>query len=558
MKSRKSKFLSAFVAAFLFLTLVPVFSSAADSVTDERFAPSGPDVSGAGGYTGVHFDDGRYIAHGPSFLGAISRLGAYTDCESLEDPKCSDTFYYNWRAYLSPCVTATDFDCVESLSAIKEDGSKIAGVLSRKYPTSFKTSYKGDPSVNLPSGGEPSLWHFDGITHSGGTEFFLAPNYDSYNWYLKKGSEQTRLQVGLYPVSIETGTNFHPDVTSGAGGLVGGDHTCVFSIEGSCLRKESFPANIGYEVKLRLKTPVLGWIHARLRLPTVSMIKNAQGTTDLTISALPVLVPVTYAWAKNTELPSDLNQYLDSKNVGGSFYFGTPGGKRSEVAVLRDANSEYDEESFKEFSLWLPVIKERAAAVKSTWSFRTLGGYLARVSGTGACYSKDSQLGGIVTTNATVYISSPPTFNPTDQSLDYKVASPHFDKTGTIELKGNYDLAIRSDVARCLYGYTNAPVSATISVVSANGTNQVATTVVSEKNGWLYLSANNFTYSSPTLKVKLIQDASTPVVTPTPTPTPTATIKPVPIQKTIVCVKGKITKKIKAISPKCPSGYKKK
>ncbi|CAB4989293.1 unannotated protein [freshwater metagenome] len=142
--------------------------------------------------------------------------------------------------------------------------------------------------------------------------------------------------------------------------------------------------------------------------------------------------------------------------------------------------------------------------------------------------------------------------------MDYKVASPHFDKTGTIELKGNYDLAIRSDVARCLYGYTNAPVSATISVVSANGTNQVATTVVSEKNGWLYLSANNFTYSSPTLKVKLIQDASTPVVTPTPTPTPTATIKPVPIQKTIVCVKGKITKKIKAISPKCPSGYKKK
>jgi hypothetical protein len=29
-------------------------------------------------------------------------------------------------------------------------------------------------------------------------------------------------------------------------------------------------------------------------------------------------------------------------------------------------------------------------------------------------------------------------------------------------------------------------------------------------------------------------------------------------KKTITCIKGKLTKKIIAISPKCPSGYKKK
>jgi hypothetical protein len=37
-----------------------------------------------------------------------------------------------------------------------------------------------------------------------------------------------------------------------------------------------------------------------------------------------------------------------------------------------------------------------------------------------------------------------------------------------------------------------------------------------------------------------------------------ATMKPVPVQKTITCVKGKVTKKIKAVAPKCPGGYKKK
>jgi hypothetical protein len=63
---------------------------------------------------------------------------------------------------------------------------------------------------------------------------------------------------------------------------------------------------------------------------------------------------------------------------------------------------------------------------------------------------------------------------------------------------------------------------------------------------------------------------ATPVVTATPTPTPTvvatatptptvvATVKPVAKKTTITCVKGKLTKKVTEIKPKCPAGYKKK
>jgi len=86
-KSHKSKIIAALAAIFLFLTLVPTISSAADTVTDERFAPSGPPVSGVAGYTGVHFEDGLHISRGPSFLGSISPAGKYSDCESLQDPK---------------------------------------------------------------------------------------------------------------------------------------------------------------------------------------------------------------------------------------------------------------------------------------------------------------------------------------------------------------------------------------------------------------------------------------------------------------------------------------
>jgi hypothetical protein len=63
---------------------------------------------------------------------------------------------------------------------------------------------------------------------------------------------------------------------------------------------------------------------------------------------------------------------------------------------------------------------------------------------------------------------------------------------------------------------------------------------VSEKDGWLHLAAYGFTFSSPTISVKLSQ------------------AKPLAKKTTITCVKGKLTKKVTAVGPKCPAGYKKK
>lgn len=59
----------------------------------------------------------------------------------------------------------------------------------------------------------------------------------------------------------------------------------------------------------------------------------------------------------------------------------------------------------------------------------------------------------------------------------------------------------------------------------------------------------------------------TPTVSATPTPTPTVSATPVPVvaqstpvakKTTITCVKGKTTKNVTGINPKCPTGYKKK
>jgi hypothetical protein len=71
------------------------------------------------------------------------------------------------------------------------------------------------------------------------------------------------------------------------------------------------------------------------------------------------------------------------------------------------------------------------------------------------------------------------------------------------------------------------------------------------------MTAAGFTFSTPKIKVKLSQEVSAPA--PTATPTPSAVAKPAAAKKTsITCLKGKTSKKITAVNPKCPTGYKKK
>jgi hypothetical protein len=142
-------------------------------------------------------------------------------------------------------------------------------------------------------------------------------------------------------------------------------------------------------------------------------------------------------------------------------------------------------------------------------------------------------------------------YNKNEGSLEYKVLAPHYTSKGDLAV-GTYDLLLKSEVARCIYGFSKAPISGSISVINESGQNSVATTIVNEKNGWLYMSANGFSYSSPTIKVKLEQEA------PAPTPTPSTSVKRVAKAATITCIKGKTSKKVTAVKPKCPAGYKKK
>ena len=178
------------------------------------------------------------------------------------------------------------------------------------------------------------------------------------------------------------------------------------------------------------------------------------------------------------------------------------------------------------------------------------------------CSTSANSLIGMVTTNSMIYDPGPPSFDSLNGSLNYKVTSPHFDSRGEVA-SGNYDLLMRSDIARCIYRFSNAPIRGTVEITSDDGNNKVATTSVNENDGWLHMSANNFTFSSPTIKVKLSQDAPAKVTNQSGAIAPTS-IQPATVEKskivskTITCVKGKTVKKVLGANPKCPVGYKTK
>jgi hypothetical protein len=119
------------------------------------------------------------------------------------------------------------------------------------------------------------------------------------------------------------------------------------------------------------------------------------------------------------------------------------------------------------------------------------------------CLDNASRLVGLVTTNALAYSGGAPRFKK--GFLSYQVAGAHYLPDGVTKAEGTYDLALRSETARCLYGFSQAPISGTISVIGDRGEKKIATTVVREKAGWVTLAAYGFTFSSPTIKVKLTQ-----------------------------------------------------
>ena len=149
-------------------------------------------------------------------------------------------------------------------------------------------------------------------------------------------------------------------------------------------------------------------------------------------------------------------------------------------------------------------------------------------------------------------LQSMPMWLAADSALTLQVASTHYRADNSKNL-GVFNIEMPIETAKCLWGVDlSKAVSATVAATYPElGISELVTTTSKVEGKFFKVSAAGFHYSAPVIKVKVAQEkAATPIAT------PTATIKPVPVQKTITCVKGKLSKKVTAVKPKCPSGYK--
>jgi hypothetical protein len=139
-------------------------------------------------------------------------------------------------------------------------------------------------------------------------------------------------------------------------------------------------------------------------------------------------------------------------------------------------------------------------------------------------------------------------FDRDSQQIVVKVGNVHFDENGN-EIQGWMELKVKGVRARDWWGIDPAIAAgyAKVEVSYQDGSKKVATVTskYDSKNDWINLRAYGFTYSSPQLAVSFKKPAE-------------ATKTIAPKKSTITCVKGKTTKKVTSISPKCPRGYKKR
>ena len=561
------------IFTILFLALGIPNSALSAEVSDEMFMVGTEPGLGYLGYTA--FPVGASVNMNSGLIGMKTSNLKVIDiswCKSIDDSACSDKDYFHYVAMFPLCEKSLDVDCLESVIASNKDGRELQVKNISAFSSLTTHEYSGSRAINLPSGGVPTLFEIPEAPHIGGTTYMaIAGSYGSWDKALGIPTSVENGSLSIYAVKIEVGKynvssmSIDPARYFSRAWRTGDtrENRCKYTDGQKCAIAVPMPLDLKLGLKVRYSKTINGWFHGRIQDPNIEYTNNAGGGKTLLASAYAVQVPGISIWKKKSEIPKEVKAFYDKaeKPLGGN---GSGAGNMALQQGPEDAwslmllnNTGYGESQMQEFLTWLPVVGDKATYLPTVWTLSLMTNFNSGIIGN-TCGKDLNDLTGIVSTNSTQYLAGPPVFNKATDELEYKVAGPHLLPNGELS-RGTYDLTLRADFAKCLYGVSGTAFRATISVISDNGQSVNAVTTVGEKNGWLNMSAKGFTYSSPTIKVKLSQDAPAPTPSVSASPAASAPTKPAAVKKSsITCVKGKTTKKVTAVNPKCPTGYKKR
>ena len=500
--------------------------------------------------------------------------GDHPLCASATDPHCANVHIIKADLIIPPCYSDADRICVEGLE-VGAEGKPLEKAVFDHELAAKKTP--ADTKLGLPAGGSASIWNAPSLSHQGNALSYAVIVTQGYKLDKKIAASSQKFEpwsfnATVIPVNMKKGKycgfeifeiekdSYFGEVNTSS--RMAGDgcdfnipyRECILTEQGFCAAPAQFLPNSRVALTLRMDSKVTGWLFGRMKDVDVAITSLDANNNKLRVEATSVNLLSGTGWVAK----KDLIKYSDLYELEKKRWFSGDGKFEDYLAAPGRRWGDMSVGDFDTFKAWEQLIKPNP---EDNWRWN-FGSNIDKSKRNCEGQTGTDKLIGLVTTNAPIYASGAPAF--TDGSLSYKVAGLHFKADGTL-FKGSYDLAIRSDFARCLYGFSNAPIRASVSVLSSDGSTQnVATELVTEKNGWMTLSAKNFTFSAPTIKVKLVQD--NPVST-----APSQSDKPVstapseqaaPVTKTMIkvkiinCVKGKTTKKVSGSNPKCPTGYK--
>jgi hypothetical protein len=487
-------------------------------------------------------------------------------CNTGSEAGCNFSVKSMYRAVLPMCANETDTNCISAVIARDKDGKDLEISNSTLFPAVSPQAFSGNSALGVPHGGSGVLVTIPDATHDGGNQYLVKVVFTATRTQGQSKFESPNLSASITAVNPVSGTFAGPVTITNASKydstnriLVGSTRAdneqldprfkvCAMQSNTECALPYAAPKDITFGFTLRTELPLKGWLHGRMKNALIDL-KRSETETVLTVSANPISVPTIDVWTQSSELSdAHVDYYAKKAWYGEGRHF--PVSETNTGLPILDAektregmknisfqhiNTDFSKESMNNFLKWLPVAKDKATALPTQWR---LGTMIDRGTGKVAeCLNKEASLAGVVTTNSTLYIDGPPTFDNKLGALDYKVASTHFQPDGTTVFKGSYELIMSSTIGRCIYGFSAAPIRADISVTSENGEPNVATTTFREAKNWMTLTAYNFTFSSPKVRVKLTQKKNQTY--------------------SINCVKGSKTKKVTGTSPKCPSGFRK-
>lgn len=495
-------------------------------------------------------------------------------------------------------------DCIEGIEVSENGNNWITGTFDSYLPIrmipldspgAITTELAKDdlditPSIlkNGIAGSRSSFWRFPGISHKNGELFLLSMSITPSVYNDKVDYRESSTYINLQPVTysqkgsislisngsrLNTGYNDREECfyKTGFNKFVSPFYYCV----------KFFPfdnTNLRFRFTLNLKQTLdafssNSWFYARASMPVIhQQITVSDPNVQLfTLEASPVGIQIPTIILK-TE--AEIREYVE--NIYPPLPPGTSDQEKSNFeATKMEALQRYlqrlgDKDSINVGERYRAIdggttilmgLQDKYIVPGNTKEFiglelQSLPSSSTEISLEMRKCPRSPFVAGLTASNATVADSSPPTFDSKTQRLTYRIAAPHLKDTGELNL-GFYRFQLNPQIANCLWGNDLVGSRAEFSFVSTAGEVQVVSGTLNFREDATVFEISGFHFSSGTISIKIIpptKKVSAPALAQTSSAGTKASQRSV--NKTIVCKKGSITKRISGANPKCPVGFK--